>query len=298
MKKITLFIASLFLFANCSNSEAEFDATGNFEADEIIVSSEANGEIQKWELQEGSSVTEGQVLALIDTTALHLQKRQLMAQIAVVESHTQGVAQQTAALRATLGNLYYEEKRLKKLLAANAATRKQIDDINFQIIHTKEQLVALQDKLEDANESVRREVRALELQIEQIDLKIDKAVVQSPIAGRILQTYSFKGELAAAGKPLFKVAALDPIYLRAYVSGDQLAQIKLDMPVQVLTDNGDGDMHQAEGRISWISDQSEFTPKSIQTKDERANRVYAIKVRLPNDGRYKIGMYGEVKWTD
>lgn len=297
MKRIVFFSLSLLILSACSNGEAEYQATGNFDADELLISAQSSGEVVSLLAEEGASLKKGDVVALIDTSAQHLQRKLIRSQMAAAASRKVNVAQQTAPLRAALGNILYEKSRIEKLMESNAATRKQLEDIEFQRIHTVEQLRAQQERLEDANTSIDREIQAMEVQLEQLDLVCSKAVLKAPIDGQILEIYLRPGELAAPGKPLFSMANLNPLILRAYVSGDQLAEIKLKQQLTVLTDDGEGGYRESSGSITWISAESEFTPKAIQTKNERANRVYAIKIAVNNpDGLLKIGMYGMVKW--
>lgn len=297
MKRIVFFSLSLLILSACSSGEAEYQATGNFETDELLISAQTAGEIVLLKADEGASLKQGDLVALIDTAAQHLQRKLIRSQINAAYARKVSVAQQTEPLRATLGNILYEKSRIEKLMQSNAATRKQLEDIEFQRIHTVEQLRAQQERLEDANTSIDREIQAMEVQLEQLSLQCSKAVLKAPIDGQILEVYLRPGELAAPGKPVFSIAKLNPIILRAYVTGDQLPEIKLNMPVKVLSDDGSGAYRETEGKITWISAESEFTPKAIQTKDERANRVYAIKISVNNpDGLYKIGMYGMVQW--
>lgn len=297
MKRIVLFSLSLLMLNACSSGEAEFQATGNFEADEILISAQTAGELVMLKADEGEALKKGGLVALVDTAALHLQRKLIRSQINAAYARRLSVAQQTEPLRATLGNILYEKSRIEKLLQSKAATRKQLEDIEFQRIQTVEQLRAQQERLENANNSIDREIQAMEVQLEQLNLQCSKAVLKAPIDGQVLEVYLRPGELAAPGKPVFSFANLNPIILRAYVSGDQLPEIKLNMPVKVLTDDGEGGYQETEGIISWISAESEFTPKAIQTKNERANRVYAIKVAVDNpEGFFKIGMYGMLQW--
>lgn len=297
MKRIVFFSLSLLILSACSSGEAEYQATGNFETDELLISAQTAGEILVLKADEGASLKQADVVALIDTSAQHLQRKLIRSQMAAAASRKVNVAQQTAPLRAALGNILYEKSRIEKLMESNAATRKQLEDIEFQRIHTVEQLRAQQERLDDANTSIDREIQAMEVQLEQLDLVCSKAVLKAPIDGQILEIYLRPGELAAPGKPLFSMANLNPLILRAYVSGDQLPEIKLKQQLTVLTDDGAGGYRESSGSITWISAESEFTPKAIQTKNERANRVYAIKIAVNNpDGLLKIGMYGMVQW--
>ncbi len=291
---ITLLLIPLF---SCSNSEKTYDATGSFEAIETIISSEAIGRIEKLDLEEGMILSKGQRIGFVDTTQLLLKKQQILKQIEALNQSLPKIDIQLAPLRTQVKTAEKEQLRISNLLKSNAATDKQMDDINAQVKLLKSQLTAMQTSLRSSLGSAKKNIEALEIQYEQVQDQLAKSYIKSPINGTVLTQFARSNEFTAIGKPLYKIADLSSMTLRTYITGDQLAKVKLKQRVLVFTDDGNGDLHESQGEITWISDKSEFTPKSIQTKDERANRVYAIKVKVNNDGRYKIGMYGEIRFT-
>ena len=299
MKPVTLLatLALSFLLLSCRNNKEDYDATGSFEATEIIVSSQANGRILTFNLNEGDQLLQGQMVGVIDSTQLHLQKMSLLSNARGVRAQQPDIRKQTASIQEQINTLEREKARVQRLLAANAANQKQLDDIESQIDLLQKQLLALTSTLEKSSENISAQSSTLEIQVAQLDDQLEKTRIISPIAGTVLNRYAEAGELATMGTPLFKIADTDTMNLRAYVTNDQLAQIKLNDEVTVRVDDGDGNMKSYKGKINWISSKSEFTPKTIQTKNERANLVYALKIAVPNDGFLKIGMYGEVKFN-
>ena len=292
---LTTLSVSALLFS-CSTGNGDYDATGSFEATEIIVSSQANGRILTLSLNEGDQLQQGQTVGVIDSTQLYLQKMSLLSNARGVRAQQPDIRKQTASIQEQIRTLEREKARAQRLLESNAASQKQLDDIEAQIEVLQKQLLALISTLEKNSENISAQSSTLEIQVAQLDDQLEKTQIISPIAGTVLNRYAEAGELATMGTPLFKIADTDILFLRAYVTNDQLAQIKLNNEVTVKVDDGQGGMKPYKGRISWISDKSEFTPKTIQTKNERANRVYALKIAVPNDGFLKIGMYGEVKF--
>ncbi len=288
-------IFSIFLIS-CDKSNSENDATGSFEAAAIIVSAEASGKIIKLDVKEGQQLKEGTEVGAIDSTQLYLQKMSLLSNVRGIRVQRPNISTQTAVIEENIQNLQRERERTKKLIAANAANQKQLDDINHQIDLLQRQLMAQTSSLEKSSANISAQSSAMEIQVAQLEDLITKCKIKSPISGVVLNKYAEQGELANIGTPLFKIANIESLFLRAYVTNDQLAQLKLNDKVTVRTDAGSGKMRTYEGVISWISDKAEFTPKTIQTKNERANLVYAIKIEVPNDGFLKIGMYGEVKF--
>lgn len=286
----------VFGLSSCNNGENDFDASGTFEADETIISAQASGVLLSFEVEEGQRLEPGELVGCVDTMQLFLTRKQLLAQQAAILSRKPDVSAQLAALLEQLKAAEIEQKRTEKLLQADAATSKQLDDINAQISITKGSIRALRTSLQTNTNTIDREIGPIEAQIEQINDKLEKSKITNPIQGTILTAYAEPFEMVSMGQPLYKIADVQELTLRAYITGNQLPNVKLNQKVNVLSDDGNGDYHQTEGEIYWISDQAEFTPKTIQTKDERANKVYAIKVRVQNDGSYKIGMYGEVKF--
>ena len=265
-----------------------------FEATEIIVSAETNGKIIVLNIVEGETVNTSQLLGIIDTTQLHLQKVQLQQGKKQLGAHKQNVNTQLASLEEQLAYQQREKTRVEKLIAAKAGNTKLLDDINAQIAIIQKQITAMKENLEKNNQGVTDNTGVINAQIDAINDQLAKAYIKSPISGTILMKYAEAGEVTAMGRPLFKVADLEYLYLRAYVTSAQLTQIKLNQEVKVYSDFGEKERREYNGAISWISSEAEFTPKTIQTKEERANLVYAIKILVKNDGLLKIGMYGEV----
>lgn len=292
---ITSLTALLFVMS-CKNTKTQFDASGSFEAEETIISSEANGTIKQFNVEEGQTLKAGDVVGYIDSVQLYLKKKQLEAQINAVLSKKPNVNVQLAALQEQLKTAEKEQKRISNLVKADAATTKQLDDINASIEVIKKQIEAQKSSLDISTEGIGKETLPLQVQIEQVNDQLKRCSIINPVSGTVLTKYANVNEIAAQGKPLYKIADLSTIILRAYISGNQLPQLKLNQVVQVNTDDGNGGFKQTEGIVTWINDKAEFTPKTIQTKDERANMVYAIKVKVKNDGTYKIGMYGEIKF--
>lgn len=298
MKSTYLFIgtALVVVLSGCSGKAGSFDATGSFEAVEVIVSSEANGKILYLDIREGERLDAEKEIGLIDTTQLYLQKMNLLANAKGVSIQTPNIGMQTAAIEEQIQTLEREKERTQKLIEANAANQKQLDDIHAQIEVLQKQLSAQTSTLQKSSAHISAQSSALEIQIAQLEDRIGKSKITAPAAGTVIRKYAEAGELANIGTPLFKIADLQHMFLRAYVTGDQLAQIKLNDLVDVYADAGNGEMKAYAGTISWISGKAEFTPKTIQTKNERANLVYAVKIAVENDGFLKTGMYGEVKF--
>jgi len=295
IKTTSCIIMMILLTTSCNRSGVQYDASGTFETQEIIVSAETLGKILMLDIQEGDNVKEGDVLGVIDTMQLYLSKLQLKTSIKAVTSRKTNVNTQIAVLQEQLSTAKVEKERIEKLLKANAANRKQLDDINAQIAVLEKQIAAQRSAMESGNSSISEESSALEIQIAQLDDQLKKSRITSPINGTILVKYAEKGEMAAPGKALFKVANTDEMILRAYVSASQFTQLKLGQEIAVFADFGEKETREYKGSVVWISEKAEFTPKTVQTRDERDNLVYAIKIRVKNDGYLKIGMYGGVK---
>jgi len=294
----TLPLLSLsFLLFSCSNGSEEYDATGSFEATEIIVSSQANGRILTLHVNEGEQLQSGQIVGRIDSTQLYLQKMSLLSNAKGVRAQQPDISKQTSAIQDQIKTLKREKARVERLIAANAANRKQLDDIESQLEVLQSQLSAQTSILQKSSQHISAQSSTIDIQVAQLDDQLEKTRITSPITGTVLNRYAETGELATMGTPLFKIADTGTLFLRAYVTNDQLALIKLNDEVTVRVDDGEGGMRSYKGEISWISDKSEFTPKTIQTKNERANLVYALRIAVHNDGFLKIGMYGEVKFT-
>lgn len=294
MKRI-LYIAALLLAAACSE-DSDFDAQGTFEAIEVIVSSEATGQILHFDIEEGTSVKKGERIGAVDSTQLYLQRKQLEAQLEALLSSRPDIKKQAAATKEQITKQKSELQRVGNMLRDGAATQKQYDDIEAQLRILENQLSATLSSLDKNTATINSNAVALEAQIAALDDRIAKCSLSAPVDGTVLVKYAEAGELATAGKPLMKVANLDRMYLRAYFTSEQLADIKVGDKVTVTADFGGDKRYDYEGEIAWISPESEFTPKSIQTRDTRANLVYAVKVAVKNDGRLKIGLAGEVKF--
>lgn len=310
MKNIFLFLSLSILIYSCQKNGPKADAYGNFEADEMIVSAEANGQILELRLEEGQTLEAGAIVGRIDSTQLVLKKEQLQAAIRAIVAKSPAIGAQLAvyekqldANRQQLANLQREKQRVEKLLSSDAATPKQLDELNDQITLVQRQMdVVLQQRsATDASLSTQKggllaEVLPLQKQIAQLEDQIAKCRVENPVAGTVLTRYAETGELATFGKPLYKIADLRTLVLRAYVAGDQLGNIRLGQELKVAIDAPGGGMREFPGKVIWISPKAEFTPKIIQTKDERVNLVYAVKIEVENDGSLKIGMPGELRF--
>lgn len=294
MKKIVFLSALFCTLISCQNNK-KYDATGIFEATTVTVSSETNGKLISFIVEEGDSVTMGQQVGLVDTTLLSLHQKQLMSQQSAVEKSSPDIAAQVAALRTQIAHQQNECDRIARLLAGGAATMKQSDDANAQLATLHGQLEGLLSTLDKDRSSITESASALQYQREQIEEQIRKSNIVAPITGTILQKYAEQGEYATPGRPLFKMANLDNIYLRSYFTASQLANITIGQEVTVIADFGGDEQYEYPGKIIWIAQESEFTPKSIQTQDTRANLVYAVKIAVSNDGRLKLGQYGEVR---
>ena len=293
MKRI-LFCAAAFLLAACDRG-GNFDATGTFEATEVTVSAEAAGRILRFDAEEGDLLTAGEQVGEIDTVQLYLRRLQLERQRASVRSERPDIAKQAAALREQIAKQRTERRRVENLLRDGAATAKQLDDMDAQLKVLNGQLEALLSTLANSAASIDENAAAIDLQSAQGEDQLRKCRIVSPVAGTVLARYAEAGELASAGRPLMKVADLDRIYLRAYFTSDQLSELELGQAVTVTADFGGDRQVDYPGRITWIASESEFTPKTIQTRDTRANLVYAVKIAVRNDGRLKLGLYGEVR---
>ncbi|MCD8317524.1 MAG: efflux RND transporter periplasmic adaptor subunit [Paraprevotella sp.] len=289
-------LAALCLAASCKNNDEDFDATGIFESTEVIVSSEANGKIMALNMEEGDVLKQGQFVGYVDSVQLYLKKEQLEANLRSIGSKREDVAKQVAATREQIAKAEIERNRCVNLLKQDAGTQKQVDDAESQLAVLRKQLAAQLSTLNNANQGVSDEGDATKVQIMQTDDQLEKCRITSPMEGTVLTKYAEQGEVTTQGKPLFKIADMQHIFLRAYVSSDQLSAVKLGQQVKVYADYGEEDRKEYAGKITWISNQAEFTPKTIQTRDERANLVYAVKIAVKNDGKLKLGMYGEVKF--
>ena len=321
MKKYILPLLVLTIFS-CKRADQDYDASGTFEADEIIITAEATGKILELNLNEGDALTANQNLGLIDGKGVELQKEQVLASINAIDEKTNSANPQIqvlqsqmnaqkgniAVLQEQLSTAIRERNRVSNLVKSDAATKKQLDDANSQVAVVQKQISVANAQLQTLNQQIASTKEQVSIQnrailseknpnqkkVLQIDDQLKHNIIASPINGTVLTKYMYKGEFATVGKPIFKMANLDEMLLRAYFTGDQLAKIKVGQTVKILVDAGNGETKELNGKIEWISQKSEFTPKTIQTKDERANLVYAAKIRVKNDGFLKIGMYGEV----
>lgn len=289
--KTVISLSLLSLLFACS-TEQKADGYGNFEATEIRVSAEANGKLQSFFVEEGRRVEKGQVLGLVDTLQLYLKKQQLLATKATVASKSGGVLSQIEVLRAELQNAKTEQRRLQNMFDDKAATQQQLDQVNSRVRVIQKQI----ENVESQNAPIVQEGKAIDAQIALIEDQLAKSHIINPISGTVLSKYAEPGEIVSFGKPLYKIADLNTMELRVYISESQLSNIKIGQKVTVKVDSGDT-MKDYEGIVNWISSSAEFTPKIIQTKEERVNLVYAVKVSVENDGSLKIGMPAEM-WID
>ncbi len=294
MKKILIYLLPFFLLTACHREEKTADAYGNFEAPETIVSAEANGRLLFLDAEEGQTLKAGELIALVDTSLLHLQKKQLRATLGTIGKKMQDPNPQIAVLESQRANLVRERDRVKNLLADKAATPKQLDDLEGQIAVVDRQIAAARKQAGTVNTGILGEKDPVLAQIEVLEEQIRRCYVRNPVSGTVLTKIAEPSEVVGFGSPLYKIAPLDTLELRAYVSGNQLASLKIGQQVTVQIDQEGGGMRSFPGRVSWISGKAEFTPKTVQTREERVNLVYAFKVRVANDGALKIGMPGEV----
>lgn len=289
MKKLTILLISLFVVSSCSDDIQKADAYGNFEATEVSISSESNGKIIYLDLTEGESISKGKVIAQIDTTALQLKKEQLEVAKSVIYTKSKGVLSQISVLKEQKETAKINKKRIENLITDKVGSQKQLDDVNGQISVLNKQIRSI----EVQNAGVVNEAKKLDAQIKEIKYQMSKSKVINPIDGTVLVKYVEPNEITAFGRPLYKIADMKQMLFKGYVSEPQMANLKIGQEVSVKIDTPDG-MKDYKGAISWIASQAEFTPKIIQTKEERVNLVYAIKVSVENDGSLKIGMPGEM----
>ncbi|MEO8764316.1 MAG: HlyD family efflux transporter periplasmic adaptor subunit [Ginsengibacter sp.] len=309
MKKIIITALAGTALISCSGNKNAYDASGTFETEETIVASEANGIIKQLTIEEGQILKAGQSVGYIDSVQLWLKKKQLEEQIKSVRSKAPDIAAQTssfnkqvAVIQSQLNTQLHEKQRIENLVKADAATPKQLDDINGQVdalqkqlavIHSQE--IAQTSQLNTQTRGLTGDIGPLKVQIDQLNDLLLKCNIINNVNGTVLAKYAEANEMTSTGKPIYKIADLSTLILRAYISGNQLSSVKINQPVKVLVDDADKKYKEYQGTIEWISDKAEFTPKTIQTKDERANLVYAVKISVKNDGYLKIGMYADVK---
>ncbi|MBO7446342.1 MAG: HlyD family efflux transporter periplasmic adaptor subunit [Bacteroidales bacterium] len=279
---------------SCRKHKNDADAYGVCEATEITVSSEANGKMLEFKIHEGETYGAGEVVGCIDTFQTYLQIKQLESSIKAALARRPNATTQIRVLDDKLSTLNKEKQRVSNLIEANAASTKQLDDIQAEINITKSQIAATKSTLSTQDQSLLEEVEALRFQLQQLQHALESCHIKTPIAGTIINKYIEESELAYQGKPLFKIADLNNMFIKVYITEDQLSSIKLNQKAVVRLDKPDGKFIKLDGKVTWISPKAEFTPKMIQTKDERANLVYAVKVSFKNDGSAKIGMPGDV----
>ena len=296
MKKMLLYAGAVLTMLSCGNKEKEYDATGTFEATEVTVAAEQSGVLLKFNINEGDEVALGGEIGLIDTTQIWLKIQQADATKAVYQSQKPDIETQIAATRQQLTKAQQEQQRYKELVADGAAPSKLLDDATSQVKVLQKQLDAQVSALTTSTRALDKQMEATDVQVNQLYDQLRKCHVSAPIQGTVLEKYVEQGEFVATGKPLLKLADMNRMFIRAYVTSAQLQQVKLGQAVKVMADYGDGQKKTYDGKVSWISNRSEFTPKTILTDDERADLVYAVKVAVRGDGYIKIGMYGEVKF--
>lgn len=311
MKQIISITLLALGFTACNNSNGKADASGTFEANEVIVSAESSGKLTSFTIEEGQTIAKDTVVGTVDGTNISLQKEQVESSIQALGEKTVDVSPQVKLLedqlavqQSQLSNLLHEQVRVQNLLKQDAATGKQLDDINAQIdvakrsmSVTRQQIQVQQNNVATQNRSILSEGKPLQKRVAQLEDQLKKTSIVNPVTGTVLTKYAEQGEITSTGKALYKIADLSTITLRAYITGTQLSQVKLGQTVKVQVDDGAKKYKEYTGSISWVSDKAEFTPKTIQTKDERANLVYATKIKVKNDGYLKIGMYGEVSFS-
>lgn len=280
--------------ASCKNGDGAVTASGTFEADEVTVSAEVSGKLLSFSVREGAEVRAGEVLGQVDSVSLYLTRLQLEQEIAALESSRPDTAAQLDVMRIQLENARHELDRLSRLLESDAATQKQYDDTEASVTVLEKQLISTESSLKRSLAGIEARIAGLKIQMEQTDDMLARCRIVSPVDGTVLSRYAHAGELASAGKPLFKVADLKHMFLRAYFTSGQLKDVALGQEVAVTADFGGGKVREYAGKVSWISAKSEFTPKSIQTDNDRENLVYAVKITVENDGYIKIGMFGKV----
>lgn len=282
------------MLSSCGKEEAKYDAAGSFEAVETVISSEATGRILSLSIEEGDELKAGDVIGYVDSIGVNLMKQQMHAQTQAILSNKPDISKQVAIFEQQLQNLENEKARITRLVAAEAATKKMLDEVNYQIDVLKKQIEATNSTLERTTNSITMQTTPIDVQIKQIQNQLSKYTLVNPIDGVVLTKYAEVNEVTTVGKPLYKIANLREMKLKAYISANQLSQIKIGQKVKVRIDSGEENYKEYTGIIEKIANQAEFTPKTIQTKDERQNLVYAIKISVKNDGFLKIGMYGEV----
>lgn len=299
MKRDVALILAIFILAHsCKKTAPLSDAYGNFEAREVVVAAESSGKLLRLEVEEGAYLEVGQSVGLVDTVPLHLRRLQLRASLEALYQKTQDAGPQIAVLEAQKQVLEREIHRVEVLIARNAAATKQLDDLKGQFQIVEQQILVAKSQERTANRSILSEIGPLQAQIRQLDDQIARCYLSNPVSGTVLMKWSEQSEIVIAGKPLYKIADLETMTLRAFFSGEQLPHIKIGQMVNVLVDDTRETNRTLPGRIAWISNEAEFTPRIVQTKEARVNLVYATKIQVKNDGTLKIGMPAEVELRD
>lgn len=296
MRQLIIFTLGTFIFLlSCNRNKFEHDASGTFEATEVIVSSEANGKLESFQLTEGDQLAKGQYVGYVDSIQLYLKKRQLIATNKAIQVKRPDISVQVSSIKEQIAKAEFEKRRIQRLLADNAATQKQLDDANSQIEVLKKSLNAQENSLSTSVNSLNEESNTNTVQVSQIEDQLKKCKIINPIQGTVLNKFVEEKEVVTQGKALYKIADTKNLFLRAYIVSEQLEKIKIGKKVKVFINISEDKQKSYPGTITWISDKAEFTPKTIQTQDERQNLVYAVKIAVTNtDGLIKIGMYGDV----
>ena len=296
MRQLIIFTLGTFMFLlSCNRNKFEHDASGTFEATEVIVSSEANGKLESFQLTEGDQLAKGQYVGYVDSIQLYLKKRQLLATNKAIQVKRPDISVQVSSIKEQIAKAEFEKRRIQRLLADNAATQKQLDDANSQIEVLKKSLNAQVNSLSTSVNSLNEESNTNTVQVSQIEDQLKKCKIINPIQGTVLNKFVEEKEVVTQGKALYKIADTKNLFLRAYIVSEQLEKIKIGQKVKVFINISENKQKSYPGTITWISDKAEFTPKTIQTQDERQNLVYAVKTAVTNtDGLIKIGMYGDV----
>ena len=292
-----IYLVLLLSILSCKEKANNYDASGSFEATETIIAAEATGKILQLNIDEGQQLDSGQLIGFIDSAQLQLTRLQLMQSKKAILSSRPESKTQVEALRTELANAVSDRNRTAKLVEGGVASQKQLDDADAKIATLQSKIAAQESSLQTTTSSITEQGNTVNAQMNEITDQLKKCVIVNPVKGTVLSKDAEQYEMAVLGKPLYKIADISTIILRAYITGDQLQQVKIGQRIKVFTDDGKGGYKEREGVITWINEKSEFTPKTIQTKNERANLVYAMKVNVKNDGYLKIGMYGEVGWN-
>ena len=298
LRAIICLLSGLMLLSSCQPDAPRFDASGNFETTEYVVSAEAAGPLVRLDVREGDELPAGRVVGLVDTLPLFLKRAQLLASIKTVRAQTPNVPAQLVALEQQVANLRRERQRVVNLVKADAVPAKQLDDIDYQIAVAQQQTAAQRAALNTQASGTAAQATPLQVQIDQLNDQLRRSRVVNPVAGTVLTVYSEPSEVVNYGQPLYKIGDTKQLVLRAYVAGDQLSRVKLGQIVRVLVDAPGGKQRAYNGRVQWIASKSEFTPKVIQTREDRVNLVYAMKIAVTNDGALKIGMPADVVFNE